>query len=176
MEKNIFGYNQIKINYMILEINKHYFNHAQAMEINVFIFLESSEMDPIRQSRESLQTPTNQLSLSDRSKLPQGVKEPIQTISLPKHSTPLQTPVTSVDTQRQPGQMSQSLFGAYQQVDPWRHEPGLGISNDRSRPIQNSFHEVRIHFKCYTIYFCYNIHLYVIYFSRCYNYQNNLKI
>lgn len=118
-------------------------NHAQALEI---IFLES-EMDPIRHSRGSLQTPTNQLSSSDRSKLPQGVKEPIQTMSLPKHSTPLQTLVTSLDTQRQPGQMSQSLFGAWQQVDPWLHELGLGISSDSSPPTQNSLHEVRIYLK-----------------------------
>lgn len=134
-------------------------------------------MDPIKQSRESLQTPINQPGSSGPSKLPQGVRESIRTQLLPMHCTqPLQTPVTSVGIQRPPRQMSPPLSGAWKQAAPWLIGPRLGISSDSSRPIQNPLHEVRIPLNCYTIIFFYNIQLYTIYFSRCCNYQNNLKI
>jgi len=117
-------------------------------------------MDPIKQSRGSLQIPTNQQGSSDPSKLSQGVKEPIQTISLPKHYTSLQTPVISIDTQRLPGQMSPSLLDAGQQTAPWLLGTRFRVSNDTLRSRQNPLQEVRISLKC-------TIYLFITYIFIC---------
>jgi len=101
-------------------------------------------MDPIKQPSGSLQTPSNPVDLSDPSKLLRGVREPIQTQSLPMHYTqPLRTTVTTIDFQHFPVEMSESFSGTWQQAVPCLRGPRLGISSCSSGSIQNPLREGR---------------------------------